>query len=598
MCSVEKENFFKLQYLFSCEDCTLSEETTASHGNILVAHDSQRVGNHLEHYLAISCDEAKIQQFRWRAENSSKQSTNIVFLNENSYVVAMTYIPLLMNQKGGDKTQKLYLLLGFESGRISIYDWKTLYYTGFLPCFELKRNLSISSFTFDKSLSLIRQTQTYQSNNKPGCLLIHFSTKQDTKRHPSGSNDGSKNIVLGVSLIDFHNYLKKNQMVSIYPISFYIYILPTDTIDYAVLPRFECHTFDCLASVPSEKNSCVLPELSALDIHTSDKNDIQELKNYKETVQDPSPTRCHAQPYQTWKKECKDLSDFEKEKKNIFLFNLRKSVAYGLKNFFNEDFSLIFCILSNDVFLYQMTTRPPQNEETGFHRDKRNFGDKNVPNAKASENFNSKKSPHVFKGVTLGLKATSSVFSFVKPFSSRLFGHVEKHSLGPSYSNDFHENIPTNIVPLNVGMTEALSSNIHLKPVFLYPFKTRIDHDRRGIRLFRCPYNNHLALATDNFGRVLFLHLPSMQLVYMWKGYRFAQVAWIKRNDQLYIVLYAPLQGILELWCLQSIQRVNVIKVSMYGVLVSNQSQTNNEKTLPFVFVNNEGSIFALSTNL
>jgi hypothetical protein len=85
-----------------------------------------------------------------------------------------------------------------------------------------------------------------------------------------------------------------------------------------------------------------------------------------------------------------------------------------------------------------MTTKPPQNEEIGSQQEKRNLPDKNLSSAKSTENSITKKSPHVLKGVTLGLKATSSFFSFVKPFSSRLFGHIDKNSLVSSDCNDLY----------------------------------------------------------------------------------------------------------------------------------------------------------------
>jgi hypothetical protein len=67
--------------------------------------------------------------------------------------------------------------------------------------------------------------------------------------------------------------------------------------------------------------------------------------------------------------------------------------------------------------------------------------------------------------------------------------------------------------------------------------------------------NPSLAAACDNFGRVLLVDLEHQIVVRMWKGYRDAQVAWMEQDDALFLVMYAPRRGIMEVWRMRHGQR-------------------------------------------
>ena len=88
------------------------------------------------------------------------------------------------------------------------------------------------------------------------------------------------------------------------------------------------------------------------------------------------------------------------------------------------------------------------------------------------------------------------------------------------------------------------------------------DATRTLTRLSVDPISGHYACCADSLGRVVLLESESLLAVRMWKGYREARTAWIvQANTQaatpppaeqpalsLYLLLYAPRRGLLELW--------------------------------------------------
>lgn len=63
--------------------------------------------------------------------------------------------------------------------------------------------------------------------------------------------------------------------------------------------------------------------------------------------------------------------------------------------------------------------------------------------------------------------------------------------------------------------------------------------------------SGNMAAATDSYGRVTVVCLKTLRPIRMWKGYRDAQVAWIKAGDEvaaLHLAIFAPRRGLLELW--------------------------------------------------
>jgi len=109
------------------------------------------------------------------------------------------------------------------------------------------------------------------------------------------------------------------------------------------------------------------------------------------------------------------------------------------------------------------------------------------------------------------------------------------------------------------------------------------------------PMGQYAAL-TDNLGRVLLLDVPRRQMLRMWKGYRNGQCAWLwveqpptrtsssrsltlrppppthkqtERTMPLFLVIYAPRRGILEVWHTRHGSRIGILNVGVGGRLLT-----------------------------
>uniref|UniRef100_A0A8C2XPD5 RAB3 GTPase activating protein subunit 2 (non-catalytic) n=1 Tax=Cyclopterus lumpus TaxID=8103 RepID=A0A8C2XPD5_CYCLU len=106
------------------------------------------------------------------------------------------------------------------------------------------------------------------------------------------------------------------------------------------------------------------------------------------------------------------------------------------------------------------------------------------------------------------------------------------------------------------------------------------DSRRHGESICLSPCNT-LAGVTDDFGRVTLLDLARGIAVRMWKGYRDAQLGWLQvpeergdrefspsaslpRRHALFLVIYAPRRGILEVWGMQQGPRVGAFTVGKH----------------------------------
>uniref|UniRef100_A0A1A8DGZ5 RAB3 GTPase activating protein subunit 2 (Non-catalytic) n=1 Tax=Nothobranchius kadleci TaxID=1051664 RepID=A0A1A8DGZ5_NOTKA len=103
------------------------------------------------------------------------------------------------------------------------------------------------------------------------------------------------------------------------------------------------------------------------------------------------------------------------------------------------------------------------------------------------------------------------------------------------------------------------------------------DSRRHGESICLSPCNT-LAGVTDDFGRVTLLDLARGIAIRMWKGYRDAQLGWLQvqeergdrefspsaslpRRHALFLIIYAPRRGILEVWAMQRGPRVGAFTV-------------------------------------
>ncbi|XP_034530674.1 rab3 GTPase-activating protein non-catalytic subunit isoform X2 [Notolabrus celidotus] len=106
------------------------------------------------------------------------------------------------------------------------------------------------------------------------------------------------------------------------------------------------------------------------------------------------------------------------------------------------------------------------------------------------------------------------------------------------------------------------------------------DSRRHGESICLSPCNT-LAGVTDDFGRVTLLDLSRGIAIRMWKGYRDAQLGWLQvpeergdrefspsaslpRRHALFLVIYAPRRGILEVWSMQQGPRVGAFTVGKH----------------------------------
>ncbi|XP_034051245.1 rab3 GTPase-activating protein non-catalytic subunit isoform X2 [Thalassophryne amazonica] len=106
------------------------------------------------------------------------------------------------------------------------------------------------------------------------------------------------------------------------------------------------------------------------------------------------------------------------------------------------------------------------------------------------------------------------------------------------------------------------------------------DSRRHGETICLSPCNT-LAGVTDDFGRVTLLDLARGIAIRMWKGYRDAQLGWLQvpeergdrefspssclpRRHALFLVIYAPRRGILEVWAMQQGPRVGAFTVGKH----------------------------------
>ncbi|XP_077439917.1 rab3 GTPase-activating protein non-catalytic subunit [Vanacampus margaritifer] len=106
------------------------------------------------------------------------------------------------------------------------------------------------------------------------------------------------------------------------------------------------------------------------------------------------------------------------------------------------------------------------------------------------------------------------------------------------------------------------------------------DSRRHGESICLSPCNT-LAGVTDDFGRVTLLDLNRGIAIRMWKGYRDAQLGWLHvpeeqtsresslstslpKRHALFLVIYAPRRGILEIWAMQYGPRVGAFTVGKH----------------------------------
>lgn len=129
-------------------------------------------------------------------------------------------------------------------------------------------------------------------------------------------------------------------------------------------------------------------------------------------------------------------------------------------------------------------------------------------------------------------------------------------------------------------ITTSSSSRIS---TYLATRSTIVDEGREGERVFPGPSNSNLAAVTDSLARITLIDVRARRIIRMWKGYRDARCAWLEsysavsRPDEpdsksppakaLFLVIFAPRRGLLEIWAMQNGWRVSAVNVDRRGRL-------------------------------
>ncbi|KAG8314054.1 Rab3 GTPase-activating protein non-catalytic subunit, partial [Homalodisca vitripennis] len=136
---------------------------------------------------------------------------------------------------------------------------------------------------------------------------------------------------------------------------------------------------------------------------------------------------------------------------------------------------------------------------------------------------------------------------------------------------------------------------------------------RQGTSVTMSPHRN-LCVVSDSLGRVTLIDNSTGLALRMWKGYRDAQCGWLTAEEEqskgrkrlaLFLVIYAPKKGIVEVWAMQQGPRIATFTASKNGRLfyighgllgVSSVGNRNpNRSATPCVFVDECGVLTEIS---
>ncbi|XP_030383632.1 rab3 GTPase-activating protein regulatory subunit [Scaptodrosophila lebanonensis] len=194
--------------------------------------------------------------------------------------------------------------------------------------------------------------------------------------------------------------------------------------------------------------------------------------------------------------------------------------------------------------------------------------------------------------IVAGAEPYLGFFQAEEGYKTASLGEVAKDVLGMAYKNllgGFLRRGPEQ----PPSPTEASAAS---QPTKEAPMRTRCglyDGKRDGLTLAIAP-GGHLAAVTDNLDRVMLVDTMQQLILRVWKGYRDAQCAFVPVKEKsvrgiktqhrkaLFLVIYAPRLGCLDIWALQ-----NGPKVAAFTVCKSGQLSYCNHKPLGS---NNSGS--------
>lgn len=141
------------------------------------------------------------------------------------------------------------------------------------------------------------------------------------------------------------------------------------------------------------------------------------------------------------------------------------------------------------------------------------------------------------------------------------------------------------------------------------------DKGRLGDRLFIAPKPWSILAVADQSARVLVMDTESRRIIRIFKGYRNARCAFIESSGKvrecrrsvkaLFLVIFAPKRGLLEVWAMQNGPRVSAFNVDSRGRLISlggpregllgtppDEEAIFRQNISTTAFVNSDGQVF------
>ncbi|XP_017858668.1 PREDICTED: rab3 GTPase-activating protein regulatory subunit [Drosophila arizonae] len=169
-------------------------------------------------------------------------------------------------------------------------------------------------------------------------------------------------------------------------------------------------------------------------------------------------------------------------------------------------------------------------------------------------------------------------FEAEEGYKTVTLGEVAKDVIGMAYKN-----ILGGLFRRTPATTPETPEQLPL-PSKEAPMRTRCrlyDGKRDGLTLILAP-GGKLAAVTDNLDRVMLVDTQQAIILRVWKGYRDAQCAFVPikersvrgikthRRNALFLVIYVPRLGCLDIWALQNGPKVAAFNVCKSGQLVYN----------------------------
>ncbi|CAK8697150.1 unnamed protein product [Clavelina lepadiformis] len=149
------------------------------------------------------------------------------------------------------------------------------------------------------------------------------------------------------------------------------------------------------------------------------------------------------------------------------------------------------------------------------------------------------------------------------------------------------------------------------------------DSQRAVKNIVLAPGSNWLVATADSFGRVMLVNINETSVLRMWKGYRDAQIGFVRVKDEdsdyenadgshkprksaLFLVIYAPRRGILEIWSCINGPRVGTFNIGknakllfpgfgMFGVISSKQKMISHPYTVQCCVLEADGHVKDIS---